>query len=177
MVPYSLRALSIEQLGRVVLARHPRPAVDHDHLVGAVLGDEPGADHRLERRRRPADLFLAEIDLDLGRDERRHDEGCDESRGHQSLHACLLWTRTALAKTSAGELRVALPWLVMIGSGLVHIPVQMLKVNDTSPILRIEREPRRQLPIVVVRTMWQLSWRSPKQPRSLEVKKGDRVQL
>ena len=121
--------------------------------------------------------FLRQVDFDLGREERRHDEGCDESRGHQSLHACLLWTRTALAKTSAGELRVALPWLVMIGSGLVHIPVQMLKVNDTSPILRIEREPRRQLPIVVVRTMWQLSWRSPKQPRSLEVKKGDRVQL
>ena len=53
-----------QQLGRVVLAGDPRPAVDHDHLVGAVLRDQPGADHRLERRRRPADRLLAEIDLE-----------------------------------------------------------------------------------------------------------------
>ena len=70
-MPYSLRALSIEQLGRIVLARDPRAAVDHDHFVGAVLRDEPRADHRLEGRRRPADLFLAEIDFDVGRAKRR----------------------------------------------------------------------------------------------------------
>ena len=100
------RALD-QQLRRVVLAGDPRAAVDHDHLVGAVLRDDPGADHRLERRRRLADRLLAQIDLDVGRVQRRRRRPArhtDRSPSAMLFMRCLLRTKKAPATTSAGQM-------------------------------------------------------------------------
>ncbi len=96
-------ARGFEQQPRgIILARDPGPAVHHDDFLASVLGDHPRAHHGLERFGRFADLLLAQVDLDLGGDQRatQGEHGKSEDDG---FHENLFFTRIAAARVKPGH--------------------------------------------------------------------------
>src|SRR5262249_36199315 len=92
--------------GGIVLARHPRAAVHHDHLVAAVLRHDPRADDRLERGGLFAPRFLRGINFGgaCGQRRRQWRPGNQAPSKGQEIQRRAFRVKTAAARTSTGQI-------------------------------------------------------------------------